>query len=95
MAQSNPSGKQNSFAGYVFPEMVMIEFKQRKVPLCYANAFAEPVSLRKEHVVRDSIEKLAKEVDLMDGAFIGLILQYRAAITLILIVLALRVLLQR
>jgi len=69
MAQSNPTGKQNTFAGHVLPEMVMVEFKQRKVPLSYANAFAEPVSLRKGHVVRESIEKLAKEVDLMDGAY--------------------------
>ncbi len=69
MAQSNPTGKQNTFAGHVLPEMVMVEFKQQKVPLSYANAYAEPVSLRKGHVVRDSIEKLAKEVDLMDGAY--------------------------
>lgn len=77
MAQSNPTGKQNSFAGHVLPEMIMVEFKQQKVPLSYANAFAEPVSLRKGHVVRDSIEKLANEINLMDGAY-ALPVEHRA-----------------
>lgn len=77
MAQSNPTGKQNTFAGHVLPEMIMVECKQQKVPLSYANAFAEPVSLREGHVVRDSIKKLASEVDLMDGAY-ALSIEHRA-----------------
>ena len=71
MAMSNPSGKQNTFAGHVLPEAIMVECKEDKIPLSYANAYAEAVSRTSRKVVQDSIGKLAKEVDLMDR-FYGL-----------------------
>lgn len=77
MAQSNPSGKQNTFAGHVLPEAVMVEFKQKKVPLSYVNAFAEPVSRFSRQVAQDSIQKLAGEVNLMD-TYYGLQVEHRA-----------------
>lgn len=69
MAETNPSGKQNSFAGHVMPEAVMVEFKTEKIPLNYANAFAEPVSRYSTHIAKDSIDKLAGEIDLMDDCY--------------------------
>lgn len=71
MAFSNPSGKQNTFAGHVFPDLIMLECKADKVPLSYVNAFAEPVETWKSqpHIVRDSVEKLLREVELMDAAY--------------------------
>lgn len=69
MAMSNPSGKQNSFAGHVLPEMIMVEVKKDKIPLSYANAFAEPVSRMSRRIVQDSIDKLVSEVNLMDDCY--------------------------
>lgn len=69
MAMSNPSGKQNTFAGHVLPEAVMVECKKDKVPLSYANAYAEAVSRTSKKIVQDSIDKLVAEVDLMDCCY--------------------------
>lgn len=69
MAMSNPSGKQNTFAGHVLPEAVMVECKKDKIPLSYANAYAEAVSRTSRKVVQDSIDKLVAEVDLMDHCY--------------------------
>lgn len=43
MAFSNPSGKQNSFAGHSLPSAVLVECKEYPVPVSYANAFVKPV----------------------------------------------------
>ena len=71
MAYSNPSGKQNTFAGQVFPELVMVECKKDKIPLSYVNAFEEPVSVwgNKPKVVTRSIYKLLEYVNCMDDAY--------------------------
>ncbi|MEG0766326.1 MAG: type I-E CRISPR-associated protein Cas7/Cse4/CasC [Clostridia bacterium] len=67
MAMSNPSGKQNTFAGHVLPEAICVEAKTCKIPLSYVNAYAEPAS--RTHIVKDSVEKLSKEIDLMEEAY--------------------------
>lgn len=38
-----PSGKQNSFAAHNLPDLVLLEVRDRNVPLSYANAFVRPV----------------------------------------------------
>ncbi len=38
-----PSGKQNSFAAHNLPDLALIEVRDEKVPLSYANAFVKPV----------------------------------------------------
>jgi CRISPR system Cascade subunit CasC len=66
MALSNPSGKQNTFAGHSFPSSVLVECKSKKVPLSYANAFVKPAkAFGNVDLVEDSIDKLLKEVDCM------------------------------
>ena len=71
MACTNPSGKQNSFAGQVFPDMVMVECKSEKIPLSYVNAFEEPISTwsGQPDLVRRSVKALTEYVDLMDRAY--------------------------
>lgn len=69
MAMSNPSGKQNTFAGHVCPDLILVEAKDEPIPLSYANAFAKPVDTRKCRVAEDSVEKLADEIDLMDKTY--------------------------
>ena len=62
MAFTDPSGKQNSFAGHVLPSAVMIECKTRKVPTSMVNAFVRPVSAADP--VEESIRRLAAEADM-------------------------------
>lgn len=71
MAYTNPSGKQNTFAGQVLPELVMVECKADKIPLSYVNAFEEPVSAwgNRPDLVKNSIKKLTEHVDCMDKAY--------------------------
>lgn len=70
MAYSNPSGKQNSFAGNVLPSAVLIEGKEYPVPVSYANAFAKPAkATMKADLVADSITKLQQHVVATAKAF--------------------------
>lgn len=69
MAMSNPSGKQNTFAGHVLPEAIMVECKKDKIPLSYVNAYAESVSRTSRKIVQESIDKLVAEVNLLDGCY--------------------------
>lgn len=62
MAFTDPSGKQNSFAGHVLPSAVMVECKTRKVPTSMVNAFVKPAGTADP--VEDSIRKLAEETDM-------------------------------
>ena len=68
MAFTNPSGKQNSFAGHVMPSVVMIECKEKKIPTSMVNAFVEPVG-KGGDLVKQSAEKLAAEVDMTARKF--------------------------
>ena len=63
MAFTDPSGKQNSFAGHVLPSVVMVECKEKKIPTSMVNAFVEPVG-KGGDLVKCSAEKLADEVDM-------------------------------
>ena len=76
MAMTNPSGKQNTFAGQVLPAMVMIECKQDKIPLSYVNAYEEPVFANSRRIVADSIRKLMEHVNEMDQTY-GLDVKHR------------------
>lgn len=67
MAFTDPSGKQNSFAGHVLPSAVLVECKTKKVPTSLVNAFVNPVAGR--DLVEESIRKLAAEADMMARDF--------------------------
>ena len=71
MAYTNPSGKQNTFAGQVLPDMIMVEFKKNKIPLSYVNAFEEPVTVwgSQPNLVQNSIRKFSDHVNMMDQAY--------------------------
>ena len=70
MALTNPSGKQNSFAGHILPSAILVECKNTKIPVSLVNAFADPVRAGKEGgLVEASIKRLAGEADLMDRSF--------------------------
>ncbi len=67
MAYTDPSGKQNSFAGHVLPSAVMVECKTKKVPTSMTNAFVKPIAA--SDPVEESIRKLAAETDMMARSF--------------------------
>lgn len=67
MALTNPSGKQNSFAGPVMPSAVLVECKDKKIPTSMVNAFVRPVI--SADLVEESIHRLADEVDMMKRNF--------------------------
>ena len=71
MAYTNPSGKQNTFAGQVLPDMIMIECKQDKIPLSSVNAYEDPVAVwgSQPNLVKNSLEKLTRHVNSMDRAY--------------------------
>ena len=79
MAYTNPSGKQNTFAGQVLPDVVMVECKQEKIPLSYVNAFEVPVASwsGQPNIVKKSIDQFVDHVDCMDAAY-ELPVQHRA-----------------
>lgn len=69
MAFTDPSGKQNTFAGHTLPSLLCVEIKKDKIPVSYANAFADPVNTRRGGVVGGSIDALCKQIDKLDCAF--------------------------
>lgn len=71
MVYTNPTGKQNSFAGHVLPDLIMIECKNTKIPLSYVNAFEEAVPTwgSNPKIVRTSIERFVEHVDCMDDVY--------------------------
>ena len=69
MVMTNPSGKQNTFAGQVFPALILIECKRDKIPLSYVNAYEDPATAYGKGIVANSIQKLVDHVNLMDQTY--------------------------
>lgn len=70
MAYTNPTGKQNTFAGQVLPSLIMIECKQNKIPLSYVNAFEKPVAVYGgDGIVDKSVVRLIEHVKTMDEVY--------------------------
>jgi CRISPR system Cascade subunit CasC len=60
---TTPSGKQNSFAAHQLPEMILIELRQEKIPVSYANAFIQPSAPKGQtDLLEDTLEKFTKYV---------------------------------
>ena len=70
MALTNPSGKQNSFAGHVLPSAMLVDCKTDKIPVSLVNAFVKPaVADPSGDLVQSSIESLVKQSDEIYQAF--------------------------
>lgn len=58
-ATTQPSGKQNTFAAHNLPDLILVEVRQRNLPVSYANAFIEPARhTRQITLMEDAIVKL-------------------------------------
>jgi len=59
-ATAQPSGKQNSFAAHSLPDLVLLEVRDKNLPVSYANAFVKPVRPNGDESLMDaSTTKLA------------------------------------
>jgi len=59
-ATAQPTGKQNSFAAHCLPDLVLVEVREKNLPVNYANAFLKPVRWSGDQTVMDdSVAKLA------------------------------------
>jgi len=59
-----PSGKQNTFAAHQLPDLILIEIKDQKIPVSYANAFIKPVTPKGNKDLMDcSIDALKTYVE--------------------------------
>lgn len=68
IAYTNPSGKQNSFAGHSMPGVMCVEKKPRNVPVSYANAYEKPVYSRSGYM-EPSAKRLSELIDLYDQSY--------------------------
>jgi CRISPR system Cascade subunit CasC len=59
-ATAQPSGKQNTFAAHCLPDLVLVEVREKNLPVNYANAFLKPARWSGDQTVMDdSVAKLS------------------------------------
>ena len=68
-----PSGKQNSFAAQVRPELAMAVVRHDRMPLSLVNAFADPVRTNGRSMAYHAAEKLAGHWAEMEAMYAGLL----------------------
>jgi len=68
-ATANPSGKQNSFAAHNPPDMVLVELRDRNIPLNYSNAFVAPCYPQRRSLMQASVEALADYLGRIDAMY--------------------------
>jgi CRISPR system Cascade subunit CasC len=69
-ARANPTGKQNSCAAHNPPDGILVEIKDARTPISYANAFAAPVPSKGERdMISQSIVQLAQYVHDLDTGY--------------------------
>lgn len=67
---TTPSGKQNTFAAHQLPDAILVEVREQRIPVSYANAFVRPVVTRSDDdLVENSIHALTEHVKLLTRKF--------------------------
>lgn len=67
---AQPTGKQNTFAAFNLPDLVLVEVTNRNLPVSYANAFLKPVRASHETtLMENSVRQLTDYVSKVSGAF--------------------------
>ncbi len=60
-ATAQPSGKQNSFAAHNLPDVILVEVRDRNLPVSYANAFLKPIfTARHQSLMEASAQALGE-----------------------------------
>jgi CRISPR system Cascade subunit CasC len=65
----NPTGKQNSFAAHNPPDGILVEIKDKAIPLSYANAFAKPAEKGDRDIISQSVAQLGQYVRDLDVGY--------------------------
>ena len=69
-ATAQPSGKQNTFAAFNLPDLVLVEISDRNLPVSYTNAFIKPVRTSNTlSLVEMSINSLEKYMEKVNKAY--------------------------
>lgn len=67
---TTPNGKQNTFAAHQLPDAILIEVRQKNIPVSYANAYISPArSHGNVNLVQDSIHKLVEHSETLNRKF--------------------------
>ncbi|MFH0800826.1 MAG: type I-E CRISPR-associated protein Cas7/Cse4/CasC [bacterium] len=67
---TSPSGKQNSFAAHQLPDAILVEVREKKIPVSYANAFIKPAQTHGEtDLMEDSLQKFVGHVKSLTKKF--------------------------
>lgn len=67
---AQPTGKQNTFAAYNLPDLVLVEVSDKNLPVSYANAFLKPAKSSYDTTLMDnSIIQLAEYVGKVSSAY--------------------------
>lgn len=81
-ATAQPTGKQNSFAAHCLPDMILVEVRDKNMPVNYANAFLKPARWSGDRTMMDdSFDKLADYLARVSCAY-GLDQDKRAMMTI-------------
>jgi CRISPR system Cascade subunit CasC len=81
-AIAQPSGKQNTFAAHNLPDLVLVEVRDRNLPVNYANAFLQPARASATRTVMDDAAERLSEHMARVGLTYGLAkMDQRAAIS--------------
>jgi CRISPR system Cascade subunit CasC len=58
-ATAQPSGKQNTFAAHNLPDLILVEVREKNLPVSYANAFLKPArNSHKKTLMDDAVARL-------------------------------------
>ena len=69
-AMAQPSGKQNTFAAHNLPDLILVEVRERNLPVSYANAFLAPARAgRTRTLMDDAAEKLGDYMQRVGGTY--------------------------
>ncbi len=69
-AIAQPSGKQNTFAAHNLPDLILVEIRDKNLPVSYANAFIKPARQDfKQTLLEDAIAKLDAYMQRMGTAY--------------------------
>jgi CRISPR system Cascade subunit CasC len=69
-ATAQPSGKQNTFAAYNLPDLVLVEVSDRNLPVSYANAFIKPLRASgNQSLLELSAKSLAEYMEKISTAY--------------------------
>jgi len=67
---AQPSGKQNSFAAFSLPDLILVEVSDKNLPVSYANAFLRPARAYGNKTLMDvSIEQLGQHASQLSKAY--------------------------